>query len=72
MIPSVAVCLSDWPPGAFAHQDNMRPITYLQKDHPLLSLWTGPGSTMYTVKQNLDGSMPDAHTGRVLYRSSGD
>jgi hypothetical protein len=55
MIPSVAVCLSDWPPGALAHQDNMRPITYLQKDHL--------GSTMYTVKQNLDGTMPDANTG---------
>jgi RHS repeat-associated protein len=25
-----------------------------------------------TVKQNLDGSMPDAHTGRVLYRAWGE
>jgi hypothetical protein len=63
MITRVAVCLSDWPPGALAHQDNLRPITYLLKDHPSLWLWTGLGSTMYTVKQNLDGTMPDANTG---------
>jgi RHS repeat-associated protein len=39
-------------------------VYYLLKDHL--------GSTMYTVKQNLDGSMPDAHTGRVLYRAWGE
>jgi RHS repeat-associated protein len=39
-------------------------LYYLLKDHL--------GSTMYTVKQNLDGSMPAAHTGRVLYRAWGE
>jgi RHS repeat-associated protein len=71
MTSRVAVCLSDWPPGTLAHQDNMRPITYLLKDHGVCAC-ANTGSTMYTVKQNLDGSMPDAHTGRVLYRAWGE